>query len=169
MQQKSLIIFVLLGLPILLVSAGCSKVARVPGLVKCEGTVTWNGTPVDKATVTFYPQHPNGRGGVGMTDANGKFKTTTLHVNDGIEPGEYIVTVTKMTTVRGGNEPPNTAGNLDDRSAVRAAPDRSVDTYHIPQVYSDKNTSGLTAVVPAKGIKDLVFELVGEISKEPAR
>jgi hypothetical protein len=170
-QQKSPIVFAWLCLALLLLPAGCSKVARVPGLVKCEGTVTWNGTPVEGATVTFYPQHPNGRGGVGMTDAKGKFKTTTLHVDDGIEPGEYIVTVTKRTTVRSGGETPNVAGNSndrEDRSAVRA-PDRSADTYHVPHVYSDKKTSGLTAVVPAKGIKDLLFELVGEITNEPTR
>jgi len=171
MQQQSSMLSVLLGLAILLPLAGCSKVARIPGLVKCEGTVTWNGAPIEGATVTFYPQHPNGRGGVGMTDANGKFKTTTLHVNDGIEPGEYIVTIKKVTSVR--EEPKQAAFPSDDgdrdRRGIGIAPDRFVDTYHIPQVYSDKNTSGLTAVVSPKGTRDLLFELVGEITSEPAR
>jgi len=172
MQQKFHFVFALLFFAIIFVTAGCNKVARVPGLVKCEGTVTWNGNPVEGATVTFHPGHPNGRGGGGMTDATGKFKTTTLHADDGIEPGEYIVTIQKMTSVRGGSGTPNVARELDDRGAVRAAPgraapDRSEDMYHIPPVYSNKSTSSLTAVVSSVGTKDLLFELVGEITGAP--
>ena len=145
---------------------GCNK-ARIPGLVKCEGIVTWKGEPIEGAMVAFSPKNPSGRSAFGLTDANGKFKTTTLHVNDGIEPGEYVVTVTKMSSVREKNESlpesdfqdPEAARNMPGRG-----PDRVVDTYHIPQVYSDKATSGLTAVVPAKGTRDLAFELVGEIT-----
>ena len=168
MQQKLHFVFTLLFSAIIFTFTGCNKVARVPGLVKCEGTVTWNGNPVEGATLTFYSQHPNGRGGGAMTGADGKFKTTTLHADDGIEPGEYIVTITKMTSVRSGSETPNVASSLDERGAMNIAPDRSVDTYHIPQVYSDKTTSGLTAVVSPKGTKDLLFELVGEITNVPA-
>lgn len=146
---------------------GCGQAGKVPGLVKCEGTVRWNDTPVEGAHVIFHSKASNGRGGVALTDANGKFKMMTLHTDDGIEPGEYIVTVSKITTVRSQNvtKPAQRGADADAKGAPKSGSDRTVDTYHIPQVYSNKETSGLSAIVPAKGTKDLLFELVGEISK----
>jgi len=164
MQQKSLIIFVLLGLSILLLSAGCSKAVRVPGLVKCEGIVTWNGEPVEGARVSFIPKEANARSAFGMTDAGGKFKVTTLDTDDGIAPGEYVVTVTKRTATRGG--PPPGRGGERDAPPVR---EQITETYFVPRVYSNESTSGLSAVVPVKGVKDLKFELVGEIENTPTK
>ena len=173
MKQSSQIIIALLFLAVIFPLAGCGKSGRIPGLVRCEGTVRWNGEPVEGAQVSFHPNDPNGRGGFGVTDAHGKFKTTTLHVNDGIEPGEYLVTVKKMITVRETLQPPaQTDPNdlIDDRIRDAArGPERSVDTHYIPQVYSSKETSGLTAVVPPRGTRDLLFELVGEITNEPVK
>jgi len=172
MKQQSRIIIILLSLSVIIPFAGCGKASRVPGLVKCEGTVRWNGNPVEGASVTFHSKSPTGRGGVAMTDAHGKFKTTTLHPDDGIEPGEYIVTVSKKTTVRDQLVTQPTEKVLDpeaEKSSPRGNLQRGGDTYHIPQVYASKDTSGLSAVIPAAGTKDLLFELVGEISNEPIR
>ena len=69
----------LLGALVLPVFAGCSPKGGLSGLYPCEGTVTYNGAPVDGALVTFYPDgNEEARPAGGETGANGKFKTTTL-------------------------------------------------------------------------------------------
>ena len=175
MTQTSHILTTLLCLTIILPLAGCGKATGVPGLVKCEGTVQWNGSPVEEARITFHSNNPNGRGGFAVSDAKGKFKATTLHTNDGIEPGDYIVTVTKTSSVQEKEEIPmervqenfDPDANRSGRGGV--GPARYADVHQIPEAYSDKTTSGLTVVVPTGGTKDLLLELVGEISNKPPR
>ena len=157
-----------------IVSSGCSK-GRVSGLVPCEGIVTWKGEPVEGAQVAFSPQSndENNRSAFGPTDAAGKFKATTLDANDGIMPGEYFVTITKRTVSRGGAPPPPERGDPDapreGRNAPRPASEQIMQTHFIPPVYANQSTSGLSAVIPSKGNKNLKFELVGEILDTPVR
>jgi hypothetical protein len=164
-QLCTITLVILTGFAVL---AGCSK-ARIPGLVKCEGTVTWKGEPVEGARVAFTPKDSqNGRGAQGMTDANGKFKATTLDPDDGIMPGEYVVTVIKRIATRGGSPPPSSEGGNPDVPGGAPPPREEMQvTYYIPQIYADATVSGLSAVIPSKGTKDLLFELVGEIVNTP--
>jgi hypothetical protein len=173
MKHTHINTFILLLFAGIVLFAGCNK-ARIPGLAKCEGVVTWNGDPVEGARVEFIPKdNANGRSAFGITDAQGKFKTTTLDTDDGIMPGEYFVTVTKRTSTRGGAPPApvETASDAprEGRNAPPPAREEMQVTYFIPQVYSKKETSGLTADIPAKGTRDLTFELVGEIASTPTR
>jgi hypothetical protein len=152
---------------------GCDK-GKIPGLVKCEGTLTWKGAPVEGAQVSFSPKSSETtRSAFGITDAAGKFKTTTLETDDGIMPGEYFVTVTKMTIARSGGALPMTESAPDapreGRNAPGFVPEKTVVTYHIPPAYADRKTSGLSAVIPAAGDKGLRFELVGEVVNKPGR
>ena len=162
-MQIIVISFLLAGIVLF---TGCNK-ARIPGLAKCEGTVTWKGDPVEGARVAFIPKSaPNGRGAFGVTDATGTFKATTLDTNDGIMPGEYFVTVTKRIASRGGAAPAAMENAPDTpREGRNAAPgvEQFTETYFIPRIYANKETSGLTAVISSKGEKNLTFELVGEI------
>ena len=166
MKHQLRTITLLLFLMVLLPFVGCGKGRTIPGLVRCEGTVLWNGEPVAGAHVTFSPKSSNGRDAFGVTGADGKFKVTTLDTDDGILPDEYVVTVAKMTETR---ELPDTRKNPDAPREGIGAPkierERYTVTYYIPQIYSNKETSGLTATVGTKGTRDLVFELVGEIEK----
>jgi len=163
--QIFVIIFLLAGIVLF---PGCNK-SRISGLVNCEGTVTWKGDPVEGARVAFLPKSdPNGRGAFGVTDTKGKFKATTLDTDDGIMPGEYFVTVTKRTSSRDGAPPPPAESDNPDapregRNVPTLVPEQISVTYHIPEVYANSNTSGLTAVISSKGEKNLEFELVGEI------
>lgn len=159
MKRTTQFIAVIVFLSVLLPYVGC-RGTRIPGLAKCEGTVLWNGNPVEGATVGFSPKDPAGRSAFGVTDAAGKFKITTLDANDGIAPGEYLVSVKKQTSVREG-------GGVDPQNprAGAVAPERIVITHYIPQVYADKATSGFSATIPPNGTKDLLFELVGEVPK----
>jgi len=79
--QTHIVILVLFLLAGIISSAGCNK-ARIPGLVRCEGIVTWKGAPVEGARVAFIPKNqPDGRGAFGITDSGGRFKATTLDLH----------------------------------------------------------------------------------------
>lgn len=171
--QTHIVILVLFLLAGIISSAGCNK-ARIPGLVRCEGIVTWKGAPVEGARVAFIPKNqPDGRGAFGITDSGGRFKATTLDTDDGILPGEYIVTVTKRSSSRSGAPPPSMETDPDVSREGRNAPQLDREemqvTYFLPQVYANRDTSGLSAVISAKGNKDLTFDLIGEISKTSVR
>ena len=129
---------------------GCSPSGRLAGLVPCEGTVTYKGEPLAEALVTFVPMG-EGRTANARTDATGKFVTETLNPKDGIYPGDYRVSVSKNEFY--GEAPPPRMGA--EGMEYFPQPQRSV----IPTKYEEHNTSGLTLTVPAKGMKDALFEL----------
>jgi len=168
MKDNTIHLFIAVFLVGIVSVIGCGK-ARLPGLTKCEGTVIWNGKPVEGAFVAFSPRNnSDGRSAGGATDANGKFKATTLDDNDGIMPGEYVVTITKMAETREGG--PEVGDPTDSRTnRGRHVPETITQTHLIPQVYANRETSGLSATISSKGSKDLLFELVGEIQHRPAR
>jgi len=65
---------------------------------RVEGTVTYNGAPVEGASVAFNPVKDGvGKPGFAKTDATGKYRlsTTAGNVGAGTTPGEYAVTVKK--------------------------------------------------------------------------
>ena len=153
----------IIALIILTCIAGCGSKAKISGLVPCEGTVTWKEETVEGARIAFTPKdNQKGRSAFAMTDVNGKFKTTTLDADDGIMPGEYFVTVTKRDLGRAGGPPPSGGSESPDAPPQR---EQMTETYFIPRIYADKETSGLSATISSKGEKDLRFELVGEIKK----
>lgn len=166
--DKVHIIVTLLFLMGFVLSTGCNK-GGLPGLVRCEGTVSWKGEPVEEAFVAFSPKdNSDGRSASGTTDAQGRFKVSTLNNNDGILPGEYFVTISKSTTTReGGLE----SSDNPDENRGRIVQETVTETHFIPQAYADRKTSGLSAVISSKGEKNLTFELVGEIqpSGRPVR
>jgi hypothetical protein len=114
---------------------GCGNQSRLSGLVPVEGVVLYKGQPLADATVSFDPGNPELRSAVGITDAEGKFVMMTLNPKDGAAPGKYKVAIAKY----------------DDKN-------KSL-TLLIPRKYTIPTQSGLTATVPAKGVKDLKFEL----------
>ena len=84
----------------LVVVAGCSGGPAVdpnrPATVDAGGTVTYNGQPLEGATVAFLPKTPTDPGASGRTDAAGKFKLTAFAPGDGAVPGSYLVTISKV-------------------------------------------------------------------------
>ncbi|EAQ81071.1 carboxypeptidase regulatory-like domain-containing protein [Blastopirellula marina] len=87
-----------------------------------QGTVTMDGTPLDRAGVQLYPKD-NGAKGIhyGTADAQGAYKITEDSINP-ITPGDYYVVVDKVPTEMGG---------------------KSV----VPEVYRDKESSPLTVTI----------------------
>lgn len=158
-------IFALLPVAVALCS-GCGGDPGIEGLVDVSGTVTYQGNPVESATVSFSPTSGT-RAASGRTDADGRFQLTSLNPGDGAIPGDYKVSVSKVEDtdpshhvtaeqfaemVAGGKAPPTgptrpgqiEAGGLE---------------YHVPEKYLDAEESGLTAVVTADGTNDFTFDL----------
>ena len=152
---------------LVLVLAGCgnqdSRFSRV------EGTVSYNGQPLEGAVVSFQPVSQDGVPASGMTDANGRFTLTSVGAggSTGVLPGEYVVTVTKR-----GALPPDpdqeaydrgdiTYDELQTRLSARDSQARGVTPRSlIPERYSTGRTSDLAATVVSGRNSPFVFDLV---------
>jgi hypothetical protein len=114
-----------------------------PTLIPVKGRVTLDGKPVADAAVGLIPIE-GGPMASGVTNADGVFDPSTGN-KPGAAPGKHAVTVTKVEEI---------GYNKDGSVGPRGL--RSV--WHVPQKYSRRETSGLTATVSADG-KDLSLEL----------
>ena len=126
---------------------GCSG-RGLPGLVPVQGTVFFDGVPLEEAHVTFRPLEgaEGARAAIAKTDGNGKFTLMTLHPGDGISPGKYIVTVSKM--------------EVDQEAAQRVQEHEAQPVVHlIPAKYASPGTSGLELTIGPKGDKNLELRL----------
>src|SRR5215208_6840711 len=94
-----------LAVGLVALAGGCSK--SDPSLVPVSGTVTRNDQPLANATVTFIPKDGTpGFGGVGKTDAAGKYTLKGSRDDAaGIPAGEYRVVVSKRLMPDGSEVP----------------------------------------------------------------
>jgi hypothetical protein len=157
---------------LVVVVTGCGGY-KGPPLAKCEGTVTYNGNPVEGANVTMS----NSQGVAnGTTDASGKFKMETVQGGkgwDGAPIGTLKVAISKMasdnTVDELGPAPPK-----DDQAANEAYMKKAMEIQMkkqqqgggdatpkslIPGKYSKQDTSELTVELPKEGKTDIVFDL----------
>jgi hypothetical protein len=150
--------------------AGCggssddAAVADRPETSPVTGTVTYQGKPVEGATVSFLstvvpiPGQPtDASSAYGLTDAQGTYRLTTFETDDGAVPGEYKVTITKIQTPPPGAQVSMDDPNYNPDSPAQTAAARPV--YLVPERYSDRGTSNLTATVKAGGGNTIPFEL----------
>ena len=110
-----------------------------PETAAVEGTVTYQGKPVEGARVTFYP--PNNRPAGGTTDVEGKFSLMTFSQDDGVILGECSVAISKQT-----GAPPSAAHPM------------GVVTHFLPPKYANPKTSGLIETVQS-GSNSFEFNL----------
>ena len=125
---------------------GCgSKVTSREPVFKVSGTVTYKGSPVAGADVTFMCEEKN-RSAFGRTNEKGEFKLTTFAVNDGAVPGKHIVLVSKVES--GG--PAKEVADVSTQAYEPPKPGESTDVKPknaIPAKYADAKKSDLFAVV----------------------
>lgn len=57
-----------------------------------SGTVTYNGQPLEKGQINFFPDDPKGVGAVGVIE-NGSYVMSTTGEKDGARAGKYKVTI----------------------------------------------------------------------------
>jgi hypothetical protein len=127
---------------------GC-KGPKVEGLVPVRGTVTFNGEPLEGATVGFTPREfkTGDRLATGKTDSKGAFELRTIG-ELGVLPGEYAVVLIKNKAIPGNQTPPK----------GRPAPVK-IESL-IPKRYGDPKTTDLNVVVENNGIRDLQLAIV---------
>jgi hypothetical protein len=157
MHHKNFFVILLLGL-FVTVLAGCGSPDSK--YTKVEGTITYNGQPIEGATVTFAAADSTGESAAGITDADGKYTVTSsqaLRGGAGVLPGEYVVLVSKRSA-----PPPDpnqaafdrgdiTYDELQKRKAMKgpyASGARPKD--ELPAKYAQQNQTDLKAAV-AKG------------------
>ena len=129
--------------------------STLEGTVPVSGIVTQSGAPLEGAAVTFAPTGA-GRSASGLTDATGKFTLTTLDPGDGAMPGDYQVTITKKEMV--GREYTEEEANAyySQHQTQPPAPEMK---NSVNEKYSQPDSSGLLATVPADGVSDLKYEV----------
>ena len=119
--------FVLSLSVLLLCFCGCPTSSENVGWV--EGVVTLDGSPVEGATVRFYPT--TGRASTGKTDKDGHYELKYTRSEDGAVIGDHKVTIS--TEVE--------ADNYEQDDAVEARAES------IPKKYVSRKTTDLTATV----------------------
>ncbi len=117
-----------------------------PTTYQVTGKVTMDGSPVPEAVVVLYPRNKGEDSMLAskaVTDADGLFEMRTYlekdNYKDGMQPGDYVVTVTKLELPQDMRQKPR---NL------------------LPRKYSLARTSNLTAHVTSTDENYFEFSLV---------
>lgn len=139
---------------IIIVVTGCARhhedqwSRQWPARVPAAGTVTFQGSPVEGATVHFVTER-QGRfyNAMGQTDAAGRFSLQTFRPKDGAVPGRHKVRIQKLTF----SEKP---ADLPLHESFKP-----IETSHLPKKYRSPETSGLTVEVSENGPNDFTFSL----------
>jgi hypothetical protein len=156
--------FTIIALSMLFCVCGCNKGSTLSGLVPASGELLVNGKPVEGATISFHLVEQT-RAASAITDRNGKFTVMTLNPSDGIYSGEYLITVTKIEE-RGELKESGEENKGKDEWIIQDT--REIIEY-IPQKYVDSNTSDLKITIPAKGDKNILLHLTGEVDLTPKK
>lgn len=156
------------GLATLLIVAlpltGCGGGAEPPpvDVHPVSGTVTFNGSPVAGATVTYKSQ-TQARGAFGVTDQNGVYKLTTFSNGDGAVAGKHDVTVTKIADTQAVDNVgvDMESEEYDPLDIQTDDPEVVGEAAMLPPKFSNAATSGLSAeVVPGEeNVLDLKLTL----------
>jgi len=116
--------------------------------------VTYNGDPVEGATIRFQPISGADKGAVGQSNADGSFTLTTYRAADGALPGEFAIGVTKKETVDTLSE----EEKLKLQEQGRPVPSAKT-TNHLPEKYANPKNSGLKATITLEGDNTVTLDL----------
>ncbi len=108
------------------------------------GKVTYQGKPVTKGRIAFYP--PNGRPAMGAIQSDGTYSLTTFEPGDGALLGNHRVTITASKSV---GDAPTATGFMDEIMQARKgqAQPASKTVWLVPEKYSNRKKSKLQAEV----------------------
>lgn len=142
---------------------GCKKNA---GYVKVTGKVTFEGAPLEGASLMFYSQEAGGESGGGKTGADGTYTVTSAGASEGdsgLLPGTYKVTVAKYEDVKSEDDIAFEKGEIDydelqKRKAAGGAYAKTAAAKPLtPKQYIRDDTTPLSVTV-TKNAKDNVFD-----------
>jgi len=126
---------------------GCtaSDDSGLPKRVPAKAIVTYEGKPVEGATVTFGDAAI--RGAVGNTDESGEVTLWTYEPGDGVIPGKYTVAIRKLEVLA---LPDPETVSPEEYSRMAHEMNRALSgapRHLVPKRYSKAETSELTAEV----------------------
>lgn len=153
----------LLGVSFVLGFTGCgegpTKPDHIPDLTPLTITVTYNSQPVPDASVLLAPSSAGQFSAAGITDRAGRAVMRTDALYDGVVPGEYRASVTKVARPDVGvvETPDDPAEYEKQFKAFQAEADEP--QHLIPERYASFGSSELTVTVVDGTPADLTFEL----------
>jgi hypothetical protein len=155
--------------------AGCGpEQVKHPGVTPAAGVVTYNGTPVEGASVAFFSEESKKAGWnlSGRTDAAGKFEITSIFAPGteakGVPPGSYTAVVVKS---EGGPAAKPMDMKADPKaydefmrsqqnSASGKAPEVTAPKSLVPTKYTVETSSDLKVKVEGSGNPNIELKLV---------
>ena len=137
--SKSFRVVGVIGAILLSSALGCGRSNR-PATTPVTLTITYQGKPVEGATVTLLPESASVPVATGITDRSGVAKPRTFPDVIGVVPGNYTVTVRK-TEVQ---------GTLPEGQSLDDLPPGQGPTFRelLPAKYASPSTSELKLTVP---------------------
>ncbi len=136
-----------------LMLVGCGSGDDLGKRYAVYGTVTYNGKPLEKGSILFYPVTPDPKGinnGANGVIVNGEYTLSSRGDDDGAFPGDYLISVTSKDVDLTKAEANVKAGVLRQDDVAKAnAKAKSL----IPTKYGNLDSSGLKAKVEAKSNK----------------
>jgi major membrane immunogen (membrane-anchored lipoprotein) len=84
----------MLAVPALIVMASCGTDDGLGKRYPVSGTVTYNGNPLEKGTISFVSEDLKNNLGASGTITNGSYTLSTGGNDDGAQAGKYKVTIT---------------------------------------------------------------------------
>ena len=151
--MKRLLLFVLCAG----VVAGCGESGPArQSVYKVSGTVTFHGSPLSGASITFSPTREGQLAAAGRSDDSGNFTVSTYGAADGAVAGEFKVLVRKYAEQPAADESADSGHSADPNAPVDAgghgAKKGADPTGNIlPPTYSNADTTPLTVTVTADG------------------
>jgi hypothetical protein len=131
----------------LVFTVGCGSDS---GTIPVHGAVTLDGKPLSGGVITFQPVNVNPKvpnhTAQGTIMPDGTYSMSSFQANDGVLPGEYVVTVS----------PPPAPEAFDQFAKAQAAAHGPA----IPAKYMDSGRTPLKATIPAgSGAQEINFEV----------
>ena len=133
-----------------------------PPTYKTTGMVTLDGSPVERASITFSPKEGQQPANA-TTDASGRYQMTSFNAGDGATAGSFDVAILKFPAIeidagRGG-----VPFGEANRTNAGPSPESLEDPENeLPEKYSNSEKSGLSATVTADGENVFNFELTSK-------
>jgi len=149
-------------LTVLVGFVGCERESprEGPQMVEVTGTITLDGEPVEGAHIGFSPE-TSGPAAFAVSDKRGRYELRTRDPGDGAIPGKYGISATKEIS-EGGMEFESQAAleAYVQEHGERPPPRRTINM--LPEKYSTKKTSGLTAEINVAKKNRFDLELTSE-------
>ncbi len=166
---------ILLGIVAAVGGCGGAEQIKHPSVVPAAGVVTYNGAPVEGATVAFFSETSKKEGWslTGQTDASGKFEITSTFapgtVAKGVPAGDFTAVVIKTAAAstggpKGAQADPSAYADIMKKNqeamlnrGAGAQPEAPKNV--IPKKYAAEITSDLKVTVGIEGKKDIELTL----------